>query len=81
MSTLEQLQIISRMDRLIRREATGSPQNFADSLGISLRTMYNYINLIRDIGAPINYSKSITSYRYSRNGTLVIGFYDQDAVF
>jgi len=81
MSTLEQLQIIARMDKLIRREATGCPQKFAARLGISMRSLYNYLGLIRDIGAPVDYSKSGRSYRYLRDGKLVIGFRDKEDIF
>ncbi len=81
MSTLEQLQVLSRMDRLIRNRATGSPGHFARILGVSPRTLYNYILLIREMGAPVYYSKTIGSYAYTKNGSLIIGFFKTEPEF
>ncbi|MFZ5941191.1 MAG: HTH domain-containing protein [Bacteroidota bacterium] len=78
MSIKEKLRILARMDKLIRLQATGPPEAFASSLGISLRTLYNYIDLIREIGAPVNYSRSSGSFEYTRTGELFIGFFCQE---
>jgi len=77
MSTLEQLEILSRMDKMIRLRSTGTPQEFAFSLGISLRSLYNYISLIRAIGAPVYYSRSYAGYTYLEEGSLIIAFHPE----
>ena len=37
---------IKRIDQLIRMEATGNPDQFAQKLGIAKSTLYSYLSLI-----------------------------------
>lgn len=67
---------IERMDLLIRTKSTGKPEEFARKLGLSPRSLFNYINFMRDhLGAPIEFSKEDESYYYTKNGGLKIGWY------
>lgn len=67
---------IERMDMLIRRNATGNPTAFAIKLGISTRSLHNYIHFMRvQLRAPIEYSSTMQSYHYSENGRFKIGWY------
>ena len=46
-------------------EQTGSPNELASKLGISIRTLYNYIAFMRkDMKAPITYDFQRLSYVY-----------------
>jgi hypothetical protein len=48
MKRLVDLLTLDRMDSLIRRQATGSPNNLANRLGISIRSLYELIAFLRD---------------------------------
>ena len=67
---------IERMDMLIRRNATGTPTAFAIKMGMSNRSLHNYINFMRvQLRAPIKYSSTMQSYHYTENGRFRIGWY------
>ena len=65
---------ISRIDRLIRLKATGSPANLAQRLEISESGLYRYIGYMRIMGAPIIFCKYRNSYVYENNGKFQMGF-------
>lgn len=65
---------IQRLDQLIRIKATGSPSNLAMKLEVSERCIYNYINLMKDLGAPIKFCRYRKSYYYDFKGKLSIAF-------
>ena len=59
------IRIIIRLNELIMAEQTGSPNELASKLGISVRTLYNYIAFMRkDMKAPITYDFQRLSYVY-----------------
>jgi predicted DNA-binding transcriptional regulator YafY len=62
------------MDRLIRSKATGSPDEFAVKLDISKRALFDNLNILKDLGAPIAYSKSRNSYYYNEEGGFQFSF-------
>lgn len=67
---------VERMDLLIRTNATGNPGVFAAKLGISTRTLFNYINYMKNkFGAPIVYSSEKQSYFYLEPGEFKMGWY------
>lgn len=63
-----------RIDDLIRRKATGTPAQLAAKLGIAESTMYAFIKVMKDLGAPIYYDKDRASYCYENEGKFIIGF-------
>ncbi len=66
---------IERMDLLIRTNATGSPNDFARRMGMSSRSLFNYINFMRvRLGAPIEYSNTMQSYFYTDKGMIKLGW-------
>jgi DNA-binding Lrp family transcriptional regulator len=74
MSSMKYIRKILRINRLIKLRATGSPRELADKLGISERSVYEYISNMKELGAPIAFSYSHNSYIYCHDGDLVIGF-------
>ena len=66
-----------RINRLVKLKATGSPRELAWKLGISERSVYDYINDMKELGAPIAFSYSHNSYIYYEDGELLIGFSDE----
>lgn len=70
----EILNRINRLDELIRIKGTGTPTELATKIGIAERTVYEYINLMKELGAPIQYSRSRKSYSYQYDGKFEITF-------
>ncbi len=62
------IRIIIRLHDFIRLEQTGSPKDLGYKLGISNRTLYEYIAFMKyELNAPIVYVRHIQSYKYSSN--------------
>jgi len=63
------IRTLMRMDNLIRGEATGSPSNLGERLGLSERAAYKYLKFMKEeMNAPIEFSKLKGSYRYASTG-------------
>lgn len=62
------------IDKLIQKKATGTPSQLANRIGVSRRTVIEYIKVMRSLGAPIYYSKSRNSYCYEGQGYFNISF-------
>lgn len=62
------------LDHLIRRKATGTPTELARKFGISERTVYDYIEVLRSLGAPITYDRVRNTYRYQNPGKFCFQF-------
>lgn len=62
------------MDQLIQIKATGPPAELAAKIGISERSIFEYLNLMREMGAPIKFSHMKKSYYYVHDGYFQIGF-------
>jgi predicted DNA-binding transcriptional regulator YafY len=56
------------LDKLIRTKSTGGPKSLAHKLGVSERTIYEYLDILKSLGAPIAYSKTRQSYFYTKEG-------------
>lgn len=74
MTFLEKIQVIERVDCLIRRSATGAPKELAVRLSVSERTVYDLINIMKKMDAPIYFCASKNSYRYQYDVELAVGF-------
>ena len=70
----EILSRIQRLDQLIRIKGTGSPTELAQRIGISERSVYEYLKLMKGLGAPIKYSREKKSYSYTYEGNFRIEF-------
>jgi len=70
----EIFQRLSRIDQLIRIKGTGTPSELAGKIGISERSTYEYIRLMKDFGAPVLYSRQRKSYYYKQDGRFLISF-------
>ena len=70
----EIFQRLNRIDHLIRIKGTGTPTELADKIGMSERSMYEYIRLMKEFGAPVVYSRSRKSYYYLEDGSFTIRF-------
>ena len=70
----EIFQRLSRIDHLIRIKGTGTPSELAGKIGISERSTYEYIRLMKEFGAPVLYSRQRKSYYYKEEGRFLISF-------
>jgi predicted DNA-binding transcriptional regulator YafY len=71
---VEIFQRLARIDYLIRHKATGSPSELAKRLGISERSVYEYLNLMKEFGAPIKFNNFRQTYYYDGDGMFNIAF-------
>lgn len=67
----ERLQTI---DYLIRIRGTGNPTQLASRLEISERTLYEFLRMMKDLGAPIEYDRYKETYYYGEKGGFNIKF-------
>lgn len=65
---------LERLHALISRKATGTPAELAERLGTTERTVYNWITLMKSMGAPITFCRQRQTYHYEREVELLIGF-------
>jgi biotin operon repressor len=64
MKVFEYLDRISMMHKLVSRQKTGTPEEFAGQLGVSRTSLYEMIDELRSRGVPIAYSKSAKTFFY-----------------
>ena len=66
---------LKRIDLLIRRKATGSPNELAKKLNISPSTLYEYLLILKQtFQAPVAYCRLRRSYLYREYGSLNFEF-------
>lgn len=78
MKLITTLQTIQRIDQLVRLKATGTPTQLAKRIKLSERSIYNIVDTMKIMGAPIYYNKSRRSYCYEKDVQFKFGFYCQD---
>lgn len=74
MTLEEKLNMIERIDGLIRRKATGTPAELARKLDQSERFVYQLIKLMKNMNAPIYYCYEKRSYCYEYEVEFSVGF-------
>jgi hypothetical protein len=63
------------LDTLIRRRATGTPNQLAQRLGITERAWYNLRDeLVNDLHVPLAYDPQRQTYYYREEGELLFQF-------
>jgi hypothetical protein len=72
---IKQIELIERVDQLIRLQATGSPEDLAYRLGISKTKLYRIINTMKTMKAPIEYDITEQSFVYAEAVGFTFGFY------
>ena len=65
---------LQTIDYLIRIKGTGKPAQIAKLLRISERTLYEFLKMMKELGAPIEYDRYKESYYYSEKGGFNIRF-------
>lgn len=64
MKLLEEIQQLTKAHQLIKKQETGTPDEFAANLNISRSKVYNVINTFKILGAQIKYSRARNSFYY-----------------
>jgi len=65
---------LERLDFLIRTKSSGCPQKLAGKLGVSKRTVFGYIDILKALGAEIEYDHYLQCYFYKREGRFCFQF-------
>lgn len=68
------LQRLIRLDHLIRFKSTGTPADCAQKVGISERSLYDYLKILKDLGAPVRFSRGRRTYYYAEGGHFHVSF-------
>lgn len=70
------IRIIIKLHDYIRLDQTGAPKDLGVKLGISVRTLYEYIAFMKqELNAPVVYERDKQSYKYSSNCILCFDNY------
>ncbi len=72
---MKHVELIERIDRLIRLQATGTPEELAKRLGISKTKLYRMIHMMKELNAPVEYDFAIQSFTYVKEVGFRFGFY------
>lgn len=81
MRFLEKLRLIERIDQLIKMKATGNATQLASRVGVSRSTIFEILDVMKAMGAEIEYSKTKISFYYKTEKVLAIGFVDKSKIF
>ncbi|MCC8423848.1 HTH domain-containing protein [Mucilaginibacter sp. UR6-11] len=65
---------LEQLNGLIKRKSTGAPGELAKKMNVSERTAFEYIEILKSLGAEIRYSRSRRSYYYPIDGTFDFQF-------
>ncbi len=77
---IKQIELIQRIDQLVRLQATGSGEELACRLGISKTKLYRILNVMKQLDAPIEYDYTIQSFVYSQSVGFRFGFFAKQEV-
>ncbi len=73
MSIREIHRTIDWIDKEIRLISTGTPNQLAGRLKMSVRLLYYYLDMMKQLGAPIEYSSKHESFVYTTKGKFING--------
>ena len=66
-----------RIDEIIANKSSGTPAQMASRLGISESTLYDFIAVMKELGAPIKFDKFNQRYYYEVEGHFNISFLEK----
>ncbi len=75
MKPMKYLDLMERMDQMIRFRCTGDATEFSNRLGISRRQLYYYIEELKYLGLPISYDRNGKTFFYEKRCMLKIDVY------
>jgi|JI10StandDraft_1071094.scaffolds.fasta_scaffold281025_2 hypothetical protein len=72
MKTIKQIERLREVHELIKLHKTGTPEFFANKLHISERQLYNCLEHLKEMDAPIQYDRKTHTYFYSESFDLLV---------
>jgi predicted DNA-binding transcriptional regulator YafY len=69
---------ITKLDHFIHHRTTGAPSALGQKLGVSERTVFDYLKLMKEMGAPIQYSRDQATYYYQGDGRFNVRFIEDN---
>ncbi len=72
MYKIKQLQRLEQIHYLIENQKTGSPKHLAEKMGVCRSTIYELIDYLKSLDAPVKYSRIKESYYYCKPFNLEI---------
>lgn len=72
MTNLKQLEHLKKIHKLIKIENTGTPNELAAKLRVSIRQVFLLIEQLREMDAPILFNRRTKTYYYSMDYDLTI---------
>jgi len=85
MQVFKYIDRINLLDKLIRQKRTGTPNELATRLGLSVSRLYNVIDELKGRGAPIYYSRQLGTYLYESEYSIKISVditsLDEDKIY
>jgi predicted DNA-binding transcriptional regulator YafY len=72
MNTIQQLERLRKIHKLIQNKKTCSPNELAHRLKISQRQLYNVIEYLKEIEVPLVFSRKNNTFYYEYNFDLLI---------
>jgi len=78
MKILEQIYRLQRTDYLIRTESTGCPNDLEKKLDISVSTLFELLNCLKQLGADIHYNRNKLTYIYEVPAKLIFKLETQE---
>jgi transcriptional antiterminator len=64
MNFIRQIERMQLLNKLIKEQRTGSPEDLAERLGVSRRQLYAYLEYMKDFGLEICFSRKLNSFVY-----------------
>lgn len=74
MNFVKQIERVKKMHKLISSEKTGAPAVFAKKLSLSRSQLYNELEIIKELDAPIKYCKKRESFYYETHFELILHY-------
>lgn len=75
----ETIRRIEKIDYLIRKKGTGNAAKLAERLGVSRASVYEYIDFMKQKGAPIKYNQSRQTFYYDADGYFATCFVPRES--
>ncbi|MDR0712348.1 MAG: hypothetical protein LBF67_08425 [Prevotellaceae bacterium] len=74
MSIFEFVDKVKLFNRLVEQRHTGTPQEFAERLGMGRSTLYEFIDELRSRDVDVSYSRKSRTYYYANHVSLEVRF-------
>lgn len=72
MKNLKQIQQLRKLHLMIKQEATGNPKMVAKKMHVSERQVYNLIDQLRTMDAPVCFNRRANTYYYANDFELLV---------